>query len=120
MSSLKELKMSSCKPCKKGDPALTPARATDFLAQLEGWFMNQSAKMIWRDYLMADFLAATRLINQVAEIAEAEDHHPDIHLTGYRRLKIELSTHSIGGLSENDFIVAAKIESLPKELKKEA
>jgi len=53
----------------------------------------------------------------VAELAEAEDHHPDLHLTGYRNLAIELSTHAIGGLSRNDFIVAAKIAELPIETK---
>ena len=53
---------------------------------------------------------AVGLIDQIAELAEAEGHHPDLHLTGYRNLKIVLTTHAIGGLSENDFIVAAKID----------
>ena len=59
-----------------------------------------------------DFLGAVGLIQRIAVVAEAEDHHPDLHLTGYRRLTIELSTHAIGGLSENDFILAAKIDQL--------
>jgi 4a-hydroxytetrahydrobiopterin dehydratase len=63
-------------------------------------------------------MAAVKFINSVAEIAEKEDHHPDVHLTGYRNLKIDLSTHALGGLSENDFILAAKINELPIELKK--
>lgn len=66
---------------------------------------------------MKDFAAAVRFLQDIAEVAEEEDHHPDIHLTGYRKLKIDLSTHAVGGLSENDFILAAKIEKLPKELK---
>ena len=59
-----------------------------------------------------DFLDAVRLIEQIAPLAEADDHHPDLHLTNYKRLTIELSTHAIGGLSENDFILAAKIDQL--------
>jgi 4a-hydroxytetrahydrobiopterin dehydratase len=51
-------------------------------------------------------------VNRIAELAEAEGHHPDLHLTGYRNLKIELTTHAIGGLSENDFILAAKIDAI--------
>jgi 4a-hydroxytetrahydrobiopterin dehydratase len=53
----------------------------------------------------------------IAQIAEAEDHHPDLHLTGYRNVTIELSTHAISGLSENDFVLAARIDELPVELK---
>ena len=60
---------------------------------------------------------AVELFQKTAEVAEAEGHHPDLHLTGYRRLRIEVTTHAIGGLSENDFILAAKIDSLPKQLK---
>jgi len=65
--------------------------------------------MISREYVMKNFLAAVDLIGKIAQIAETEDHHPDLHLTGYNCLRVELRTHAIGGLSENDFIVAAKI-----------
>ena len=65
---------------------------------------------------MLDFLAAVQFIRRIARLAEAEDHHPDLYLTHYRKLKIEISTHAIGGLSENDFILAAKIDKLPKSL----
>ena len=63
-------------------------------------------------------MAAVDLINRIAKIAESENHHPDLHVTSYRNLKIDLSTHALGGLTENDFILAAKINALPKELKK--
>jgi 4a-hydroxytetrahydrobiopterin dehydratase len=66
---------------------------------------------------MEDFVAAVELIGKIKDVAEADDHHPDLHLTSFRKLMVELSTHAIGGLSENDFIVAAKIEKLPKKLK---
>ena len=62
-------------------------------------------------------MAAVGFINKIAAIAEGEDHHPDLRLTGYRKLRIDLSTHAIGGLSENDFILAAKINEVPVELK---
>jgi 4a-hydroxytetrahydrobiopterin dehydratase len=52
------------------------------------------------------------LLNKIAEIAESEQHHPDLHLTGYRHVRVELTTHAIGGLSENDFILAAKIDAI--------
>ena len=66
---------------------------------------------------MKDFMAAVQLIGRLARLAEKEDHHPDIHLTGYRKLRVELSTHALGGLSEKDLVLAAKIDKLPKKLK---
>jgi 4a-hydroxytetrahydrobiopterin dehydratase len=63
-------------------------------------------------------LAGMKFFDAVARAAEAENHHPDLHLTGYRNVAIELWTHAIGGLSENDFILAAKIDRLPVEEKK--
>ena len=98
-------------------PPLPESRARELIKTLPGWSLSADAKSIFRDYVMKDFLSAVRLIDRISPVAEAEDHHPDLHLTGYRKLRIELATHSIGGLSENDFILAAKIEELPKELK---
>ena len=66
---------------------------------------------------MKDFSEAIALIKAILPVAQAEDHHPDLHLTGYRKLQIVLSTHEVVGLSDNDFILAAKIEALPKALK---
>jgi 4a-hydroxytetrahydrobiopterin dehydratase len=66
---------------------------------------------------MKDFRAAVALIDKLLPVAQTGDHHPDLHLTDYRKLRIVLSTHEIGGLSSNDFIMAAKIEALPKKLK---
>ena len=63
-------------------------------------------------------MAGIEFFNRVAEVAEDEGHHPDLHLEGYRNVWIELYTHAIGGLSENDFILAAKIDQLPITLKK--
>ena len=79
--------------------------------------MREDAKQIHQDYMMKNFMSAVKFINSIAAIAESENHHPDLHLVGYRKLRVELSTHALGGLTENDFIVAAKINTLPVELK---
>jgi 4a-hydroxytetrahydrobiopterin dehydratase len=63
-------------------------------------------------------VAGIKFFEQIAKVAEEEQHHPDLHLAGYRNVAVELSTHAIGGLSENDFILAAKIDQLPVEIKK--
>ena len=106
-----------CVPCEGGARPLSKELAVKYLSELKGWALSGDAKSIRSEYLMRDFMAAVELIQKIAQVAESEDHHPDIHLTGYRRLAIELSTHAIGGLSENDFILAAKIDNLPKDLK---
>ena len=116
--SIKQLNTKKCQPCAQGKAPFSLAEAREYAAQFPDWVLAGDAKSISCQYLMKDFLAAVRFIDKIAEVAESEDHHPDLHLTGYRKLRIELATHSIGGLSENDFILAAKIDQLPKELKK--
>ncbi|MGH7197272.1 MAG: 4a-hydroxytetrahydrobiopterin dehydratase [Candidatus Omnitrophota bacterium] len=112
-----DLSQRKCVPCEGGIPALGREKAEGYLKELPDWKLSSDGKSIRADYLMKDFLSAVDFINAVARVAETEDHHPDVHLTGYRKLAIELSTHAIGGLSENDFILAAKINTLPKTLK---
>ena len=110
--------MKQCKPCEGGVGLLSREEALRSLRALPGWRLSADEKAIYTDYVMKDFRAAVALIDRMARLAEKEGHHPDIHLTGYRNLRVELSTHAIGGLSENDFILAAKIDKLPKNLKK--
>jgi len=100
-----------CKPCEKGTEPLPLSAAQTLLQDIKGWELIDG-KTLRKALRAKDFLDAVGLIQRIAPIAEAEDHHPDLHLTGYRRLTIELSTHAIGGLSENDFILAAKIDQL--------
>lgn len=100
-----------CKPCEGGVAPLPESAARALLRDLRGWELVEG-KAIRKTVRCRDFLDAVSLIQRIAPIAEAEDHHPDLHLTGYRRLTIDLSTHALGGLSENDFIVAAKIDRL--------
>ncbi len=117
MTLVETLRSGKCKPCSGGTPPLSGATVRECLAALPSWRLSDDGKSILRDLLMKDFSSAVDLIVRIKNVAEAEDHHPDLHLTGYRRLTVELSTHAIGGLSENDFILAAKIEALPKSLK---
>lgn len=112
------LAKKKCVPCGGGASPLSKPQALQFLKELEGWSLSENARFIHRGYLMKNFMAAVELIKNIAQVAEAQNHHPDIHLTGYRKLLIELATHEIDGLSKNDFILAAKIDSLPKKLKK--
>ena len=101
----------TCKPCEGSVTPLPAAAARKLLEDLLGWELIDG-KSIRKTLQCKDFMEAVGLIQKIALIAEAEDHHPDFHLTSYRKLAIELSTHAIGGLSENDFILAAKIDQL--------
>jgi len=106
-----------CEPCTKDTPPFSRQEAQRMLTNIKGWRLTENGKTLEQEFIMKDFVAARDLINEITPVAEAEDHHPDLHLTGYRKLRIVLSTHAIGGLSKNDFILAAKIDDLPKNLK---
>jgi len=113
-----ELANKKCKPCEGGVEPVSPEEAAEQVAKLKDWKLTGDGKMIRKQWAMKDFSAAVDFFRRVADVANAEDHHPDLHLTGYRNVAIELTTHAIKGLSENDFILAAKIDELPVELKK--
>jgi 4a-hydroxytetrahydrobiopterin dehydratase len=117
MSTVTELSARHCKPCEGGVAPLNPAEVREMLQALPEWKLGTDGKRIRREWRMKDFTAALDFFKRVGLIAEAEDHHPDLHLTGYRNVAIEMSTHALGGLSENDFILAAKINQVPAELK---
>ncbi|MBI4062001.1 MAG: 4a-hydroxytetrahydrobiopterin dehydratase [Elusimicrobia bacterium] len=104
-----------CAPCEGGVKRMPLKRARRLAAKLPGWSVV-AGKALRRRLVMRDFAAAIAFIRAAARTAEAEGHHPDLHLTGYRNLTIELSTHAIGGLSINDFILAAKLDALPRRL----
>lgn len=113
-----ELTQKSCVPCEGGAAALAPEQVRDYLRSVPEWKATGDGKGIRRAWRVKDFAEALAFFQRVGDIAEKEDHHPDLHLTGYRNVAIELSTHAIGGLSENDFILAAKIDKVPVALKK--
>lgn len=112
-----ELQGKKCRPCEGGMKPIERNEAEALAAEITGWKVINDAKVIRREWITLDFDAAMEFLDRVARLAEDEDHHPDLHLTGYRNVAIELSTHAIKGLSENDFILAAKINTLPIRLK---
>lgn len=113
-----ELAKKKCVPCEGGAQPMWPQEAKRQLARLDGWSLGSAGARIRKKWVCKDFAAAMKFLNDIAKVAEKEDHHPDVHLTGYRNVEVELSTHAVGGLSENDFILAAKIDKLPVALKK--
>lgn len=106
-----------CQPCEQGAQPMTVAEARNRLGELDGWELKEGGDAIRREWDQEDFGSAMAFLGHVAEVAEREDHHPDLHLTNYRHVAIELSTHAIGGLSENDFILAAKIDDIASATK---
>jgi len=87
------------------------------LGGLNGWSLVHDGQRIQRRWVVKNFMAGIEFFNRVAALAEEEGHHPDLHLEGYRNVMIEIWTHAVGGLTENDFILAAKIDQLPILLK---
>jgi 4a-hydroxytetrahydrobiopterin dehydratase len=116
---MNDLRSKQCVPCEGGVARMTLKQAKDLLPKLRGWKLVKGGALR-QELELLDFPAAIEFIHDVAQTAESEGHHPDLHLTGYRHLAIELSTHAIGGLSLNDFILAAKIDALPRKLKEGA
>lgn len=117
MTGANDLRQKRCVSCESGVPALPPEQVQKLLGSLPAWKLVEGGKRIRREWRVKDFMEGLAFFNRVAKIAEAEDHHPDLHLTGYRNVTIEISTHAVGGLTENDFILAAKIDEVPVELK---
>jgi 4a-hydroxytetrahydrobiopterin dehydratase len=112
-----QLVTKKCLPCEGGVDPCTLDEANGQLAKLEGWYSTHDGQRIRKDWTVRNFMAGMNFFNKVAEIAEDDGHHPDLHIEGYRNVSVELWTHAIGGLSENDFILAAKIDEVPVELK---
>jgi len=107
---MNDLLSKKCVPCEGGTPPLTAEDVRGLLAQVPGW-ESIGGQKIEKSFKFRDFKAAMEFVNKVAGLAEQEGHHPDIHIH-YNRVRLELWTHAIGGLSENDFIAAAKINAI--------
>ena len=102
----------SCSACAAGTPPLADAEVKRLLAELDpGWSVVEDGKAIRRAFRFDDFYRTMAFVNAVAWIANAEDHHPDLEV-GYNYCRVRYCTHSVGGLSTNDFICAAKIDVL--------
>ena len=114
IQSAEQLFRGRCKSCEQQSALYSSDQAIAQLAHLEDWYLVCDGQKIRRDYIVKNFLTGLALFAEVAKLAELENHHPDLHLEGYRNVSLELWTHTIGGLSVNDFILAAKINGLEK------
>ena len=110
-----QLTQKKCLPCEGGVEPYTADQAKAQLERLEGWYLTHEGQRICKDWTAKNFMAGISFFNKVADLAEEDGHHPDLHIAGYRNVSVELWTHAIGGLSENDFILAAKIDQVPIE-----
>jgi len=104
-----ELANRKCAPCKGAENKLKPDQVRTLLGELAGWQAKDDK--LTKTFTFKDFVTAMEFLNRVAEVAEAEGHHPDFSVH-YNRVDFTIFTHDVGGLSENDFIVAAKIDAL--------
>ena len=105
------LAQKKCVPCEGGTPPLKREEAERLLPQVPGWELSANAGKISRLFIFKDFKEAMRFVNKTAEIAETEGHHPSIEIV-WNKVTLTLWTHAISGLSENDFILAAKTNTL--------
>ena len=106
-----DIKQKKCVPCEGGVKPLVPDEYGAFLErELKGWIVADE-KVLEKEYKFKDFKEALKFVNRLGEIAESEGHHPDIYLHDWNKVKVALTTHAIGGLSENDFILASKIDA---------
>ena len=98
-----------CIPCEAGTPALKDEEIKEFLKQIKSWSLKDGH--LHKKFKFKDFAEAMKFVNSMAKIAESECHHPDFSVH-YNKVEIEIWTHAIKGLSENDFILAAKIDKV--------
>lgn len=106
-----ELAQKKCVACEGAVQPLTRDEAEILMKQLKGWTLSGDARWISKEFKFKDFAEAMKFTNAVADIAEAEGHHPDLQVS-WGKVVVELTTHAIKGLFENDFIIAAKIDKI--------
>ncbi len=111
MATVCDLTNKQCKPCEGGVPPLTPNEIGELMKQLDGWV--QYDQLIGKIFEFKNYYQTMAFANAVAWVSHREDHHPDMTV-GYNKCRVEYTTHAIGGLSENDFICAAKVDALFK------
>lgn len=104
-----DLTSKQCKPCEGGVPPLSADEVSVLLQQIAGWQLH--AKQITKTYAFKNYYQTMAFVNAVAWVSHREDHHPDMAV-GYNQCSVTYTTHAIDGLSENDFICAAKIDKL--------
>ena len=106
-----ELRQKSCRPCEGGVEPMSLSRARELMAQIPKWTLDETGPALVRTFHFANFYETMAFVNAIAYIANREDHHPDLSV-GYKECVVRYQTHAIGGLSDNDFICAAKIDAL--------
>jgi len=107
----KDLAAKSCVPCRGGVPPLSKEKARTMLGGTSEWSLGENGTRLTRRFEFEDFRKAMEFVNRVADVAEDEQHHPDIAIH-WNKVDLVLWTHKIGGLHENDFILAAKVDRL--------
>ena len=109
MDSASELLSKKCQPIEKGTPPLNERRVAELLRQVPEW--ERAGGEISRSYKFKNYYETMAFVNAAAWVSHREDHHPDLEV-GYNACRVRYSTHSVGGLSENDFVCAAKLDAL--------
>ena len=110
---MNDLSEKHCKPCEGGVAPYSRAQAEALAKQLAGgWVLSQDGPYLRREFKFKDFYRTMSFVNALAHIANIEDHHPALEV-GYNYCRVQYTTHAIKGLSENDFICAAKIDAIP-------
>lgn len=111
MTTVCDLQSKHCVPCEGGVPALTKEKVTSMLKELNAWEVNPEFTVISKRFSFKNFYKTMAFVNAIAWMANQENHHPDMEV-GYNYCVVKYSTHAINGLSENDFICAAKVDRL--------
>ena len=110
---MSDLTAKRCQPCHGGVPPLSEPDAQKLLGDLaSGWILSKEAPVLRREFKFKDFYRTMSFVNALAHVANIEDHHPDLEV-GYGYCRVQFTTHAIKGLSENDFICAAKVDQIP-------
>ena len=110
---MSDLTAKRCQPCEGGVPPLSDTEARQLLGKLSsGWILSQEAPVIRREFKFKDFYRTMSFVNALAHVANIEDHHPDLEV-GYNYCRVRFTTHAVRGLSENDFVCAAKVDLIP-------
>lgn len=107
-----DLAARKCAPCSGKTSPLPIERVRELLPLVPLWRLTADGKRIARSWRVLDFPTALDFFRRIGDVADAEDHHPDLHLTNYREVRVEVGTHAADGLTDNDFILAAKIDGL--------
>ncbi|KAL6763054.1 pterin 4 alpha carbinolamine dehydratase-domain-containing protein [Haematococcus lacustris] len=111
-----KLRETSCEgACSRETPLVEFSRLPELMTALPAWRLNDTSTVLTRTFTAKNFMAAIRFFNKLAEVAEAQGHHPDIHLRNYREVEVNVTTHAAGGLTMFDFVLCSKIDVIDVE-----